>query len=283
VPLGAGRRKDWTPVSSEKRVVVAGGHMLDAPDRSEPRFPVSEVPRVTAEVRAALERWGSGPKTTLITAGASGADLIAAEQALALGAAIHLVLPLPPQEFEDRSVAAPGSDWVRRFRRVLKIAETEVIGESTGKAIFSQANDRIVELARSRDSRPNAIVVWNGQRGDGPGGTQNLVDQLGFEAPNEHIVVIDPTPRIYERRQEGTSPNKLLALDGGGIRGVLSIEILAALEGRLRERYGSALVLSDYFDYIGGTSTGAIIAAALAFGKSVSEIRNKYGTLVVLR
>jgi hypothetical protein len=50
---------------------------------------------------------------------------------------------------------------------------------------------------------------------------------------------------------------KLLALDGGGIRGVLTLEILAGVE---------EIVLADYFDYIAGTSTGAIIGTCLAIG-----------------
>jgi hypothetical protein len=234
---------------------------------------------VTAETRAALERWHVGPPTTLVTSGASGADLIAAEEALALGAAVHLVLPLPPDQFETRSVAAPGADWVDRFRRVREVAETEVLEDSPVGDRFARANARIVELAQSRDPQPHAIVVWNGQRGDGQGGTHDLVARLGFRAPDERIAVIDPTPRAYERRQLPAGPKKLLALDGGGIRGVLSIEILAAIESRLRDRHGPGLVLADYFDYIGGTSTGAIIAAALAFGKPVSEVRRKYQAL----
>jgi hypothetical protein len=38
-------------------------------------------------------------------------------------------------------------------------------------------------------------------------------------------------------------------------------------------------VLADYFDYIAGTSTGAIIATALAFGKPVTEVQEMYRTL----
>jgi patatin-like phospholipase len=68
-------------------------------------------------------------------------------------------------------------------------------------------------------------------------------------------------------------PRKLLAIDGGGIRGVLSLEILRKLETELREASGRPdYRLADYFDYISGTSTGGIIAAGLAIGMSVDEI-----------
>ena len=73
-------------------------------------------------------------------------------------------------------------------------------------------------------------------------------------------------------------PRKLLALDGGGIRGLLSIEILARIEVLLREALGKGedFVLADYFDYVAGTSTGAIIATCVSWGMSVNEIRTFY-------
>lgn len=69
---------------------------------------------------------------------------------------------------------------------------------------------------------------------------------------------------------------KLLALDGGGIRGLITIEILAAIEATLRRDRGQDFRLSHEFDYVAGTSTGAIIATLVALGKSVDEIRQFY-------
>jgi uncharacterized protein len=73
-------------------------------------------------------------------------------------------------------------------------------------------------------------------------------------------------------------PRKLLALDGGGIRGVMSLEILRKIERDLATATGkgASFRLGDFFDYIGGTSTGAIIAAGLAMGKSVQELIDFY-------
>lgn len=75
-----------------------------------------------------------------------------------------------------------------------------------------------------------------------------------------------------------SGPKRLLALDGGGIRGMISIEVLAAIESLLRRRSNrdSDFVLADYFDYIAGTSTGGIIATCLAWGMKVSEVRAFY-------
>jgi patatin-like phospholipase/acyl hydrolase len=83
--------------------------------------------------------------------------------------------------------------------------------------------------------------------------------------------------RSYRDRVKPEGQKKLLALDGGGIRGVIALEVLARIEEILRETSGRKnLVLSDYFDYIGGTSTGAIIAACLAVGMRVEDVTRFY-------
>lgn len=85
---------------------------------------------------------------------------------------------------------------------------------------------------------------------------------------------------LEDRYRQVDRPHRVLALDGGGIRGIITLGVLAALEEQLRrsEADGSdAFRLCDYFDLIGGTSTGAIIAAGLARGMSVAEISDFYG------
>jgi uncharacterized protein len=78
-------------------------------------------------------------------------------------------------------------------------------------------------------------------------------------------------------RIERRGPKKLLAIDGGGIRGVLALEILQRIEDLLKEQSGKPdFRLAEYFDYISGTSTGGIIAAGLCFGMSVAEILEFY-------
>jgi hypothetical protein len=74
-------------------------------------------------------------------------------------------------------------------------------------------------------------------------------------------------------RIEREAPKKLLAIDGGGIRGVLALEVLQGIEDLLKAKSGRPdFRLADYFDYIAGTSTGGIIAAGLSIGMSVGQI-----------
>lgn len=88
------------------------------------------------------------------------------------------------------------------------------------------------------------------------------------------------TRRDRDAHLFGPGPKRILALDGGGIRGVLTLQLLRRLEEMVRERTGDpSAVLSDYFDLVGGTSTGAIIASALACGRTVDHIDEIYHQL----
>lgn len=84
-----------------------------------------------------------------------------------------------------------------------------------------------------------------------------------------------------EHLQNDGSPKRILALDGGGLKGILTLGILSRVESVLRERHGDekGFRLCHYFDLIAGTSTGSIIAAALAQGMTVPEVTELYMTL----
>ena len=72
--------------------------------------------------------------------------------------------------------------------------------------------------------------------------------------------------------------HRILALDGGGIRGIMTLEILARMEELLAQSSGRGadFRLCQFFDYVGGTSTGAIIAAGIARGMSARELLEFY-------
>lgn len=83
---------------------------------------------------------------------------------------------------------------------------------------------------------------------------------------------------LAHRYQQPQPQRRLLALDGGGIRGLITLEILLELENQLKAKLGKGneFRLSDYFDYIAGTSTGAIIAAGLSLGMSAQQLITFY-------
>ena len=70
---------------------------------------------------------------------------------------------------------------------------------------------------------------------------------------------------------------RILSLDGGGIRGILTLGFLEHIEEMLaKENNDPDFRLCDYFDLIGGTSTGSIIASCLAIGMKASEVKKQY-------
>jgi len=90
-----------------------------------------------------------------------------------------------------------------------------------------------------------------------------------------------------EKRLSSKGKKRILALDGGGIRGAVTLGFLGEIESILAERAEKNAVMKKedfrlyhYFDLIGGTSTGAIIAALLsASDYSVAEIKKMYRDL----
>ncbi len=83
---------------------------------------------------------------------------------------------------------------------------------------------------------------------------------------------------LFEHLSPDTGAKRILALDGGGVKGLFTLGMLKVLEDELRRRaHGDpAFRLCDYYDLIGGTSTGAIIATALALGLSIDELIELY-------
>lgn len=81
------------------------------------------------------------------------------------------------------------------------------------------------------------------------------------------------------KRLHKPGPKRILALDGGGVRGAITLAFLEQIETTLRNRLETPdLVLADYFDLIGGTSVGSMFATLLAAGKDVAYVRERFET-----
>jgi len=63
---------------------------------------------------------------------------------------------------------------------------------------------------------------------------------------------------------------RILSLDGGGIRGVVAATMLARIEQQI------SVPLNQYFQLVAGTSTGSILATAIANGRSAKELIGVY-------
>ena len=179
--------------------VLFTGHMIDAADRKTPRFPARAEAAARAAIRVSVGelRDSGGIPTVGIAGGASGGDLLFHEVCAELGVATRLRLALPVEEFIAVSVAPAGEDWVRRFRMLMKQLGAEnvrVMGENDGRTdeatgdLWSRANLWMVEDAVALAPKRTLLALWDGQGGDGPGGTEHLVSI----APSYGIVVAPP-------------------------------------------------------------------------------------------
>ncbi|CAH7449728.1 cGAMP-activated phospholipase [Vibrio chagasii] len=70
---------------------------------------------------------------------------------------------------------------------------------------------------------------------------------------------------------------RVLSLNGGGVRGLFTISVLAELERIIEESSdGECVKIGDYFDLITGTSIGGLLALGLAEGKSARELKEVF-------
>jgi class 3 adenylate cyclase/tetratricopeptide (TPR) repeat protein len=162
------------------KLVVFSGHMIDAPDRRTPRFPLAKE----AEIKELLEKQLAAMNAGIgFASAASGSDILFLEAMLARGGTIHLVLPWPAEEFVKTSVNIAGDErWVERFHKVLaQAASIRVLGElympgsATGFEYCNLAMNGLARLfARSLDLEITPLAVWDGYAG-APGGTGSFV------------------------------------------------------------------------------------------------------------
>ncbi|KAL3108003.1 hypothetical protein niasHT_018304 [Heterodera trifolii] len=84
--------------------------------------------------------------------------------------------------------------------------------------------------------------------------------------------VLDKLPEVSS--DEGSPPDhnfiNVLSLDGGGIRGLVIIQLLIYVERIMGEP------IFPYFDWVGGTSTGSMVTAGLAMGQTLHQIQRLY-------
>jgi hypothetical protein len=176
-------------------VILVSGHLVDGPDRPVPRFPQWRAPWVANRVRKVFDEWRVGPTGTVVTGGARGADITAAEEGLARGAGVVLCLAQPPERFVHESVELAGTDWEQRFRRLIAVADVRQLKDPPeGGPVYVRTNAWMIDVARTMDPDPHAVFVWDGRAGDGEGGTADMVRRLGYAREDPRVRIIDPTP-----------------------------------------------------------------------------------------
>jgi tetratricopeptide (TPR) repeat protein len=188
-------------------VVVFSGHMIDDPkvrgegNERPPRFTPAKIEAAAARIRGALDEVGAGAGDLGLCGGASGGDPLFAEACLERGMRVELRLARAENEFLAESVtfADPDHPWERSFAHVKEnpaatvlVMPDELGPAPTGVSVHDRCNRWILYTALSQGlSRTSFITLWNGEPGDGPGGTQNMVE-LVRKLTGRQPIIIDP-------------------------------------------------------------------------------------------
>lgn len=150
------------------RVVTFAGHMIDHPDREEPRFPPEAEARVAVALAhrlEALDPWSG------FASGGAGAPLLFHELMQARGAESHVVLPYDRETFLADSVAIrEDGRWPERFDAVLEAAHSVVHASpfrmDAGNTAFRYNHELLLGLAHLRAHQLHAelvpLLLWDG-------------------------------------------------------------------------------------------------------------------------
>ena len=172
----------WAP----RQVFLFSGHMIDTPDREEPRFPPDKEPIAAKAIAEKLDALGAGPEDLGLCGGACGGDLLFAEACLARGLKLEVRIPFDEPTFVQKSVAFVPGNWTDRFYQVKSNPNTKILlmTEELGpapKGTNAYARDNLWQLHTALSWGPDRvrfICLWNRKGGDGPGGTEHMYETV---------------------------------------------------------------------------------------------------------
>ncbi len=150
-------------------IIALAGRRIDAPNADIKRFPAENAERVQKQIRDFMT---TVKATTLVSAAACGADLLALEAAGELGLVRRIVLPFDIDTFRRTSVTDRGGDWEKRYDRIL--AEVQESGhleigdyapddEDGYFAANHDILDNAEEIALEQGDEILVLIVWNGE------------------------------------------------------------------------------------------------------------------------
>jgi hypothetical protein len=167
-----------------REVALFSGHMIDAPGREKPRFLPDKEPIAARAIAEALADLRLGPADLAICGGACGGDLLFAEAALARGARLELYIPFDEPTFLEKSVDFADRDWRARYfaakaLAVLHVAPSELGPIREEEDAYERNNRWMLDSAvRFGADKVDFICLWNGEGGDGPGGTRHMMEEV---------------------------------------------------------------------------------------------------------
>ncbi|UCF94896.1 MAG: DUF4071 domain-containing protein [Desulfobacterales bacterium] len=182
----------WEP----RHVFLFSGHMIDAPDRPEPRFPAAKEPLAAKAIADTLAGLGAGPADLALCGGACGGDILFAEACLKRGLRLEVRIPFEEPEFLKRSVLFAGDIWRDRFYQVKNDSNTklyvmtEELGPLPAKTNPYERNNlwQLYSAQSWGPAKTHFLCLWNRKGGDGPGGTKHMYREVEKRSGQVHVL-----------------------------------------------------------------------------------------------
>lgn len=162
------------------KVVLFSGHMIDGPQRSTPRFPPELEGRVYEAIRDRLSQLDG---RLGYASAASGSDILFLEAIKELLGEIHIILPYEQEQFiKDAVDIIPGSNWRKRFERLISEANDVIIASprklEQSEVLYEYADRLLHGLAKMRTSQLDTemitLAVWDEDSSQTSGTTKKI-------------------------------------------------------------------------------------------------------------
>jgi hypothetical protein len=177
------------------------GHMIDRPDRKDPRFPAAYENSAKQKIREAVEQELKRSTNGFfgIAGGACGGDILFHEVCADLGIPTELYLALPRADFIRKSVEFAGPQWIDRFDHLYTRLRHHTLcdTESMPKWLHKQPDYGIWERNNlwelnsalvNGGTHVTLIALWDRKGGDGPGGTAHMVREAAAKGAKTVII-----------------------------------------------------------------------------------------------
>lgn len=185
-------------------ILLFTGHMIDSPDRAQPRFPAGKIEKAREKIAEAVaaEQALSGGVAYGVAGCANGGDIIFHQVCEALHIPTNILLAVPRELYLRESVAPAGPHWIEEFNRLVKTHPVRVLGDSLELPrwlrekpyydVWQRNNlwNLHTALAATGGENVKLIALWNGAVGDGPGGTEDMVAKARERGAK--TIILDP-------------------------------------------------------------------------------------------
>ena len=174
----------WRP----RLAILFSGHMIDRPDRAEPRFPPEKEAAALERIEKALSDLDAGEQDIAFCQAAAGGDLLFLEACQRRQVRCQVLLPFEEPVFLQKSVLASrdGERWRDRYfamkdqlKLPLRVMPQELGAGPPERNPYERCNIWLLYSALACGiPRVRFMCLWDGQKGDGIGGTAHLIQEM---------------------------------------------------------------------------------------------------------